>query len=286
MDFKKIGVILLLIFLIGPIKTSAQIASGGFVRGSIWYSVDPFSEGDKIKIYTVIFNPDERELSGTVIFFDNSVFLGKKDFTAPAKGVKDIFVEWTVTAGEHKIFGKIESAKFLLANGKYEEIYLAENKTEENTRTVNKKVTLKTADLSKSLDTLINSASAAGSQSIKNIIDFIALKTPEFITKPITFTTKAMEKVRTAVGNAMRNKKAAVQAQIKTLDVNEKNNTKIPAEAKTEKINTNKFLKPFKYIELFLIAFFSFILNNKFIFYGTLIIILILIARYIWNLIF
>ena len=59
-------------------KILAQSSNTGFVPGNIWYSKDPFEEGDKVKIYTFIFNPDSRELSGTVIFFDKTVLLGKK----------------------------------------------------------------------------------------------------------------------------------------------------------------------------------------------------------------
>ena len=81
MNLKKAGIVLFLIFSLLPIqKIFAQSSNTGFVQANIWYSKDPFEEGDKVKIYTFIFNPDTRELSGTVIFFDNTVMLGKKDF--------------------------------------------------------------------------------------------------------------------------------------------------------------------------------------------------------------
>src|SRR3989344_4963797 len=100
------AVLILIVFLLPINKIIAQTSNAGFVPGNIWYSTDPFEEGDKIKIYTLIFNPDARELSGTVIFFDNSIFLGKKDFVAPAKGVKDISIDWTAAAGSHSILRK------------------------------------------------------------------------------------------------------------------------------------------------------------------------------------
>ena len=118
MTFKKVSIVLFLIFSLFPIqKIFAQNSNTGFVPGNIWYSKDPFEEGDKIKIYTFIFNPDARELSGTVIFFDKTVLLGKKDFIILSKSANDISIDWTVTAGDHTIFGKIENAKFLISKG-------------------------------------------------------------------------------------------------------------------------------------------------------------------------
>src|SRR6185436_8374955 len=99
MKFKKLGKIIfilsLTVLLAAPLqKIFAQSSNAGFAPGNIWYSQDSFQEGDKVRIYTIVFNPDGRQLSGTVIFFDNSVFLGKKDFTVEPKAVKDVFMEW------------------------------------------------------------------------------------------------------------------------------------------------------------------------------------------------
>src|SRR3989338_5661631 len=70
MTLKKALIFVLIInSLFGACRAYAQSSNAGFVPGNIWYSLDPFLEGDKIKIYTLIFNPDPRELSGTVIFF-------------------------------------------------------------------------------------------------------------------------------------------------------------------------------------------------------------------------
>src|ERR1035437_1568488 len=173
---KKVAIVLFLILSIFPIyKIHAQTSNAGFVPSNIWYSKDPFEEGDKIKIYTLVFNPDSRELSGTVTFFDVNVFLGKQDFVVPAKGVKTISIDWTVIAGDHTIFGKIENAKFLVSKGKYEEIYLSENETEKSSRSVAKKIIIKAPDP-------IKNASENGQTSpgtVQNIEALIKEKTPD-----------------------------------------------------------------------------------------------------------
>ena len=272
MTFKKIGIILFLIFSLLPIqKIFAQDSNIGFVSGNIWYSQDPFEEGDKIKIYTFIFNPDNRELFGTVIFFDKTILLGKKDFTIPAKTANDISIDWTVTVGDHIIFAKIENAKFLVSKGKYEEVYLAENETEKSSRTVSKKIT------SKSENSNINSETTAGT-TVSDIKKIIEEKTPTFIAEPIVSTVSTLEEFRINTNIASDNKKEEIKNEIKALDA--------PQNASKENVKANPLLKPFKYVEVFLLSVFSFILNNTILFYGLLVIIIFFILRFIWKKIF
>jgi len=271
MTLKKIGTILFLIFSLLPIqKIFAQDSNIGFVSGNIWYSQDPFEEGDKIKIYTFIFNPDNRELFGTVIFFDKTILLGKKDFTIPAKTANDISIDWTVTVGDHTIFAKIENAKFLISKGKYEEVYLAENETEKSSRTVSKKIISK-----ENSETSSETNTGTTVLDIKKIIEE---KTPTFITEPIASTVNTLEEFRINTNIASDNKKEEIKNEIKALDA--------PKNVSKENVKTNPFLKPFKYVEVFLLTVFSFILNNTILFYGILTIVVFFILRFIGKKIF
>lgn len=266
MSLKKIGIILFLIFSLFPIqKIFAQSANTGFVSANIWYSKDPFAEGDKIKIYTLIFNPDTRQLSGTVDFFDNTVLLGKKDFTVAANATNVVSINWTVTAGDHTIFGQIENAKFLLSDGNYETVSLAENQTQKSSRTVSKKITS-------------NAGTNSTSPSVADIGKIIEEKTPSFITEPLVSAVNALEEFRTNTNIVSDNKKVEVQNEIKALN----NTVTTPKEA----VPQNSVLQPFKYVELFFLSIFSFILSNKILFYGVLAIIVFYILRFIWNLFF
>jgi hypothetical protein len=269
MSLKKFGVVLFLIFSILPIqKIFAQSANTGFVSGNIWYSKDPFEEGDKLNIYTLIFNPDAKQLSGTVNFFDNTVLLGKKDFIVVANTSTTISITWTVTAGDHIIFGQIENAKFLLPSGKYETVSLTENQTQRSSRTVSKKI------IPKLTDTGVNSAISY----ITDIEKTIEEKMPDFITQPIISTADILETFRTNTNVVSDNKKVEVQNEIKALT----NTTTTPK----EQVPQNSVLQPIKYVELFFLTISSFILNNKILFYGILIIVVFLVLRSIWNFFF
>ena len=276
MTSKQNLIILFLIFAILPThKIHAQNSNTGFVPGNIWYSVDPFEEGDKIKIYTLIFNLDARELSGTVVFFDNSVFLGKKNFIVPAKGVKDVFIDWTATVGTHNIFGKIENAKFLISKEKYEEVYLVENETSKSSRIVNKKIILKTNNTEANPNL---KSSVLGLESINNIRKIIGENTPEFVAKPIILGINMTEGLRSDMNVILKNKKEAIKNEIELFNKDQTSN-KIG-------IEENRFLKPLKYTELFFLTFLSFVLNNKFIFYPISILIIFIVIKYIRRLFF
>ena len=113
---------------------------------------------------------------------------------------------------------------------------------------------------------------------VSNIAKTIEEGIPNFVTKPITFTIDKLEKFRKNINiiGELENKK--IKNEIKSLNALEKN--KITSNSKT---TINSFLKPFKYVELFFLSISLFILNNKIIFYGILLIIIFIILRYIWN---
>lgn len=274
------GKIILFIFILlssfYPAKFLNEIANAqttsnaGFISVNIRYSKDPFIEGDKIKIYSLVINPDQREISGIVVFFDQTILLGTKSFTVPANGVKDVFINWTVTAGNHAIFAKIENAKFLISKGNYEAVALADNETTKSERTVEKIIIINpTSNTSQTVDT-------TGLASIQNIKNLIAEKTPDFIAKPISMTASAIDGFRESMGTTSENKKLETKTEITALD----NNKAVP------NLNTNKLLKPFKYVELFFLSLFSAIFNNKFIFYGLLAGLVFFLVRFIWHKIF
>ncbi len=279
---RKFWIILFLIFVVFPAhKIEAQSSNAGFVQGNIWYSKDPFEEGVKIKIYTMIFNPDSRELSGTVTFFDKTTFLGKKNFIAPAKSVKDVSIDWTATVGDHAIFGKIENAKFLISVGKYEDVYLLGNETEQSKRTVNKKIIIQPAETIKT-----NTDSGIGDivfQQVQNVEKLIKENMPNAITAPFNLATNTVEKWRNSIGLTIANKKEEVKKEIEIL-----NNTKIPSNPKITDVivKENQLIKPFKNVELFALTLSSVVFNNKFIFYGLLALIFFFLIRYLWRLIF
>ena len=276
MNFKKFGIVLFLIFSFLPIsKALAQTTNAGFVPGNIWYSKDPFVEGDKIKIYTLIFNPDTRKFSGTVDFFDNSTLLGTKDFNVAGTSTKDISINWTVTAGDHQIFGQIENAKFLTSTGTYVSASLADNVTSKSSRTVANKLIAQ--NISNGINT-VDGAFNSAIDSIQNIGSATKSNLPVAISQSATATTNTLDGLRGNIGTTLGNAQAETQKNINNLnDVKDssKNNT-----------DENYIQKPFEYVELFFLSILGAIFSNKILFYVILILIVLWLLRYLWLLIF
>ena len=277
---KNIFLLLIVIFFLLPMQNiAAQSSNAGFVQGNIWYSKDPFEENDNIRIYTVIFNPDDRELSGVVLFFDQTKLLGRKDFTVAGKSIKDVFIDWTAATGEHVIFARIENAKLLISKGKYQEVFLTENKTEDSSRIVEKKSVVETISLGEQGAGLI-------ADSVKKIENVVQEYTPNFIVKPIVGVATALENLRENISTKTENKKleikgtTAILSKADDLKINE-NGELVPNSKKAE---SSKPLA--KTLELSFFSIISIFFKYKILYYGILTIFAWLLIRYIWHLIF
>lgn len=282
---KYIGILMFFTFLLIPSYFAlAQTSSAGFIPGNIWYSKDPFQEGDKIKIYTLIFNPDNRQLSGTVFFFNKTTFLGNKDFTATGKGLKDISIDWTATAGDNVIFAQIQNAKFLNSNNTYEDASLSETKTSESKRSVSKKITTTTNTNNISVNTEKDNIATDTISSVQN---FITENTPEVVAKTIDTTTTKLETFRKDLSVSSTNKKEEVKKEIKNIEkIANTSSSKDTKVAGSSASNQGVFLKPFKYTELFALSLFSTVFNNKYIFYGLIVLVIFFIVRFVIKKIF
>lgn len=267
MKFKKLFLIFILALSFLPFcKINAESSNTGFAPGSIWYSKDPLVEGDKVKVYTLVFNPENKELSGTVMFFDKETLLGKKDTKVSSRTTKDVSVDWTVTAGKHSIYAKIENAKFLISAGKYENALLSKTETEKDIFTISKKIDGKSEETTNT-----------ETSDVDNVKNFITEKTPSFIAKPIIFTTDLLENFRQDTGAKTEVKKDEVKQELEDIK-------KVESESETgEKQTGQKILKT---VELVVLQIVLFIFSNQFVYYTTLFILVFLVLRYIWLKIF
>ena len=92
-----------------------------------------------------------------------------------------------------------------------------------------------------------------------------------------------MENLREGLSVASDKKKDEVKDELKSLELSEENMTISTADKKAVE---NALAKPLKNAELFFLTLWSFILSSKIIFYSILGLLIFLILRFIWNLIF
>lgn len=257
----------------------AQSTKIGFVKDSIWYSKDPFFEGDKIKIYTLLWNPENQEFIGAVNFFDDTILLGKKDFKIAPTTAQIISIEWVVTAGSHKIFAKIDNPKLVTGKSTFEEVYVKIDETDKSSRTATREVSL--PDLPSIKETLKESIGDGGyANTIKNFGENTLEKVPDFIAEPISRWLGGVDNFRANIAEVSKNQEEKVTEQIGMIKI-----AKMPSQEPTESKNT-RILKPLKYLELFFLALFSMIFENKIFFYVVSILLILLILKYIWGRVF
>jgi len=270
------------VLIILPYITLAQNQNVGFVEADIWYSEDPFVEGDKIKIYTLVFNPSAKNFKGTVAFFDKTTLLGKKDFTVSSLSAEAVFVDWTVSVGGHQIFARIENPRLEISTGKYEEISLANTETEKDERTVAKKL----PDI-KEVKDKINSTLDSSMQPIEDLKDKINESLPPSVSKPVNNAFGFIEETRMNASDSVEEKRVEVKSEIDQIRESSKlAQEDVGKETVGTQDEANKPVSlgaqtPMKYVSLFFLTILSYILKYKILFYLFSLVITFLVIRLI-----
>lgn len=101
-------------FFVAPSALFAATLSAGVPMDPIWFSKDPFFEGDQITIFTPLYNSSAYRFSGTVELHDGTGTIGAKQFTLDPKGASEIFAfSWKAERGEHTFSIAIVNGKFI-----------------------------------------------------------------------------------------------------------------------------------------------------------------------------
>jgi hypothetical protein len=83
---------------------TATLENAGFMPGKIWFSKQYFYAGSPVRIYTVIFNGSDINISGTANFYNNRSLIGKSEFSIDrGKGVKEVWLDWIASKGSNRI---------------------------------------------------------------------------------------------------------------------------------------------------------------------------------------
>jgi len=274
---------LILIFLsifVGHFVHAEVPITTGFIPGQIWYSKEPLAEGDNVKVYTAIWNGDNDSLSAQVTFYDKNVVLGTRDVVVLPSQMKDIYVSWQVTSGDHSISAKIVSSS-ISPSGKKEQVTLSRSFTSEDHKFV--PVLLKTSDGTPASNSdIVNSQIDNVSSTVNNII-------PESVSSPISKSFNSIDDFRNNTSSQIDSLKNSTQKTIDSFSVKsnaETNDTKAKkiSDIKAKEASPiNQIDKPMAYIKLFFLYIFSFIFSNKIIFYGLIAVVIFLLLRYVYR---
>jgi hypothetical protein len=259
---KKYLLFILFSILLNFSVYSEVFAISGFVPKQIWYSAETLVEGDTVEVHTAVWNGESKTFLVKVEFYDNKTILGDREVTIVPSELKDVYVLWKVTAGEHTILAKIISSEVVVSGVK-------ESVTLRYTQTASDKQSISEREIEKESVTTEENVTI-----LKNIL-------PENVDETISKSYSTIDNFRNET--AVKLEKNKEEAKKEVAQIEEENDKADSSEVSSEKNRTEDVIKkPLAYVKLFLNSVLAFIFGNKFVFYGLL----IFIVFYFFKLIF
>lgn len=276
---------ILFIFFATPIfAAELSLSNAGFVQSNIWYSKDPFYTGDKVRIYTVIFNGSVYDLTGSVEFLDNGTSLGRTNFSLSGSGrAQDLWIDWKAIGGSHTITAQLVNVFADTPNGK-QPVSLPNIETGKSSRVVDIDPALKEAqtkaDAQKVVEVGAQTLGKVGSalQAVGDVI-------PVPIKDEVSAGANAVEQFRIGEGiqlSLAKEKKsqeiAVIAARTKITDAHAGSTKKGTIVLDTVSNTTEK---PFAYVILAILSVLQFIFEWKVLFYGIILYVLYRAVKWI-----
>lgn len=108
---KQLVLLAHVLFFAFPLAAAAQTypLNAGLVSG-IWYSKSPFFAGETVRVYTAIQNNSGFDITGKVRFLKNEDAIGESSFSAAQGGLVQVWADWKVPDGTHKISAQVIDA--------------------------------------------------------------------------------------------------------------------------------------------------------------------------------
>jgi hypothetical protein len=247
--------------------------NSGFIPGQIWYSKEALVEGETINIHTAVWNSEKETLSAKVEFYDKNVILGSRDIVLSSSELKDVYIPWKITSGDHLISAKIISSQATVS-GKKEKVILSRNTTSNDKQFVSVVTKNSQGESVSNTDVISNQISKTSS-------DLVGIL-PDNIETTVTSGIGVIDDFRDKTSSNIDQIKYNTKKEINLIDAKIKEKT--VAQTLDEKSNLEDATKkPIAYIKLFLFTTLSFIFGSKIIFYGLLLLVLFYIFRWIYR---
>lgn len=272
--FKNIFIIFFLTnLLLVPLCLGESIAlsNAGFIKSGIWYSKDPFYSGDKIRIYTVVIDGSGYDLIGDVEFRDNDKLICKSYFAVTAGRNQELWCDWLVTLGNHKITAKIINSKIAPIGESPKPIVLENNITGVSERDVKIAPSLPKGEIKK---------------------DTVAREDEKIKIGGIGSSSPIEQKIQSGLDTVQKNFTEIVPDEIKKEDISKATDkilSFIPKTIKesvgrlTASTGLDKLRGPISYVIDFFVAIYKFIVNDSLIVSIILFVIFFSIIKYLYK---
>lgn len=243
-----------------PLFAHAE-ANAGFVDTAIWFSNEPDVVGETTTISTLINNQDPKAVYGVVGFYDNGNVIAKKPTTVEPHASKVVSTTWKVTEGSHTILVKFEDTRYTNDKGAETIVTNSEaapyrfNVTADKTATEKTTTDTTVTTATTTAEKTVGQVKGAATSAIGSFDDFRA-KTSVGLQEKATQASKEIEQIKTESAK--------------------------PQSSTATKPTSDSFLKtPFAYLKMIFFKVAYFIFHSAYMFYGLIILIIILFIRYL-----
>lgn len=260
---KKNLIISIITVLVGLVIAGDVLAVSGFIPKQIWYSKEKLIEGETVEVHTPVWNGESGSVLVKVEFYNHDTLLGSRDVVIKPQELKDVFISWKVTAGEHLISAKIVSSVVLIGEEK-KSVSLRYTETDTDKLEVEK-------------EKIIEKEKNPESASQEILIGDGLL--PEKVTSTINSGYNSMDDFRIKTSDKLSISKENAKKEIEII----KNTTPQKELVSKDKKIEDVVKKPFAYAKLFVLSVLSFIFENKIVFYGLIVLAVFFIFKKIFQ---
>jgi hypothetical protein len=245
-------------------------ATTGFVDSPLWLTPESPKEGDMVTLSAVFRNAETENLSGTVVFYDGQVLLGKKAITVPSAGVATAVISFKIGAGDHSFSASMTNTAKISTAGTSTPFSTPIETAELPKQFIAKKISTVSSDTSST------DFSAPILERVNEVQDKALSVVPVGVKQSVTITTGKIDAWRGSEAVSLEKNKVATQ---KIVDA--KKTAPAKSETSLQKITDDD--GPLVYVKLVWFSVMAFLFSNPYIFYGVGIFLLFLILRFFYR---
>ena len=237
------------------------IQDSGFIPGNIWFSKEPETAGETVRIYTLVWNASADDVSGTVSFFDNDTIIGKQGFILAGEGSSKILsVPWVVGDGYHKIYAQITQSTGGPRGSKASDVSLEFARTSESEQFVSAQI---------EPSGVTSTATSFVEEKIGFVKDYAEVNLPRPVVENAKTAASSSENWRTSVEDWSKETIATLQKSIASSTA---------AERSDEGFNIKR---PLQYVAIFALSVAAFIFSHPWLFYAIAVLVAFFVLRFI-----
>lgn len=275
----KLKLFLIIFGMAGSFFYQTTHAETGFVDTPLWLTPPVAEEGSMVTLRALFRNEEENTLSGTVLFYDGDVLLGRKAITIPVGTVATASVTFRIGAGEHAFSAQMSNLTGAISSGKFEPVALSLPSAK-----------LQKFNVAKTVDTNLSAqagkATSSGGSEVQILKQIDAVEknvlasVPESVKEDVMENVKIVEDFRISASDdlsKLRNEANKKVAQIKVTAENE-------SQKSTKVAPATKYVdRPLAYVKYGIFSALAFIFATPIAFYLIGVILAFLVLRYLYR---